>query len=221
MLRVPYPTYVGAGTSAEPVNQSYPLRTICYGTHSGEAVKTQTNTLDLLGPLITSKTRLKLLLRFFLNQNLSGYLQGLSKELDENTNSIRVELNRLEEAGLLSSELQGRRKLYRVNDSHPLTSDLTSIVRKVAGIDALVDKVVENLPGLSQVWICGALARGIQGDSIDCLLIGTDLNSKYIAGLSARVKELTGKKVNTQVLEQMPDEKREQCLLVWEKQDEQ
>jgi DNA-binding transcriptional ArsR family regulator len=221
MLRVPYPIYVGAGTSAEPVNQSYPLRTICYGTHSGEAVKTQKSTLDLLGPLITSKTRLKLLLRFFLNQNLSGYLQGLSKELDENTNSIRVELNRLEEAGLLSSELQGRRKLYRVNDSHPLTSDLTSIVRKVSGIDALVDKVVENLPGLSQVWICGALARGIQGDSIDCLLIGTDLNSKYIAGLSARVKELTGKKVNTQVLEQMPDEKREQCLQVWGKGAEQ
>ena len=199
------------------MNQSYPLRTICYGTHSGEAVKTQKSTLDLLGPLITSKTRLKLLLRFFLNQNLSGYLQGLSKELDENTNSIRVELNRLEEAGLLSSELQGRRKLYQVNLAHPLTSDITSIVRKVAGIDALVDKVVDNLPGLSQVWICGALARGIQGDSIDCVLIGTDLNSKYIAGLSARVKELTGKKVNTQVLEQMPDEKREQCLLVWEK----
>ena len=217
MLRVPYPIYVGAGTSAEPVNQSYPLRTICYGTHNGEVVKTQKITLDLLGPLITSKTRLKLLLRFFLNQNLSGYLQGLSKELDENTNSIRVELNRLEEAGLLSSELQGRRKLYQVNLAHPLTSDLTSIVRKVAGIDALVDKVVDNLPGLSQVWICGALARGIQGDSIDCVLIGTDLNSKYIAGLSARVKELTGKKVNTQVLEQMPDEKREQCLLVWEK----
>lgn len=199
------------------MNQSYPLRTICYGTHSGEAVKTQKITLDLLGPLITSKTRLKLLLRFFLNQNLSGYLQGLSKELDENTNSIRVELNRLEEAGLLSSELQGRRKLYQVNLAHPLTSDITSIVRKVSGIDALVDKVVENLPGLSQVWVSGPLARGIQGDSIDCLLIGTDLNSKYIAGLSARVKELTGKKVNTQVLEQMPDEKREQCLLVWEK----
>ena len=180
-------------------------------------MKTKTDTLDLLGPLITSKTRLKLLLRFFLNQNLSGYLQGLSKELDENTNSIRVELNRLEQAGLLASELEGRKKLYRVNDSHPLTADLTSIVRKVSGIDALVDKVVDNLPGLSQVWICGALARGIQGDAIDCLLIGTDLNSKYIAGLSARVKELTGKKVNTQVLEQMPDEKREQCLLVWEK----
>ena len=164
---------------------------------------------------------MKLLLRFFLNQNLSGYLQGLSKELDENTNSIRVELNRLEAAGLLASELEGRKKLYRVNDSHPLTADLTSIVRKVSGIDALVDKVVDNLPGLFQVWICGALARGIQADAIDCLLIGENLDRKYIEGLSARVNALTGKKVNALVLEQMPGEKREQCILVWEKEDKQ
>ena len=191
------------------------------GLTAAKPLKTKTNTLDLLGPLITSKTRLKLLLRFFLNQNLSGYLQGLSKELDENTNSIRVELNRLEQAGLLASELEGRKKLYRVNDSHPLTADLTSIVRKVSGIDALVDKVVDNLPGLSQVWICGALARGIQADAIDCLLIGESLDRKYIEGLSARVNALTGKKVNALVLEQMPDEKRQQCLLVWEKEDKQ
>ena len=85
----------------------------------------------------------------------------------------------------------------------------------------MVDKVVDNLPGLSQVWICGALARGIQADAIDCLLIGESLDRKYIEGLSARVNELTGKKVNALVLEQMPDEKREQCLLVWEKEDKQ
>jgi len=64
--------------------------------------------LDLLGPLITSKTRLKLLTRFFLNQSVDGYLHGLSKELDENTNSIRVELNRLEKAGLLASKTEDR-----------------------------------------------------------------------------------------------------------------
>ena len=90
---------------------------------------------NLLGPLITSKTRLKLLMRFFLNQNLSGYMQGLSKELDENTNSVRLELNRLEEAGLLSAQEQGRRKVYSVNTAHPLTKDLSNILRKVTGID--------------------------------------------------------------------------------------
>ena len=198
------------------MNQSYPLRTICYGTHSGEAVKTQKITLDLLGPLITSKTRLNLLLRFFLNQNLSGYLQGLSKELDENTNSIRVELNRLEEAGMLNSTLEGRRKLYRVNALHPLASDITSIVRKVAGIDTVIDRVVENLPGLKQVWICGDLAHGVQGNSIDCILIGKELDAEYIAGLSAKVYKLIGKKVNTQVMTEIKDEMISGSLLVWE-----
>src|SRR6056300_1694937 len=100
---------------------------------------------NLLGPLIASKTRLKLLLRFFVNQDLSGYLQGLSKELDENSNSIRVELNRLEEAGILHSEHEGRRKLYRVNKTHPLTSDLTSMIRKVTGIEDLVDRIVNRI----------------------------------------------------------------------------
>ena len=178
-------------------------------------MKTQKITLDLLGPLITSKTRLKLLLRFFLNHNLSGYLQGLSKELDENTNSIRVELNRLEQAGILSSKLEGRRKLYRVNKQHPLTENLTNIVHKETGVDALIDRVVGRLPGLDQVWICGKLAQGMQSDQIDCVLVGEDLDEVYIKELCRRVEELTGKSVNAQVRTEMNTEQLGQCLLVW------
>ena len=171
--------------------------------------------IDLLGPLITSKTRLKLLLRFFLNHNLSGYLQGLSKELDENTNSIRVELNRLEQAGILSSELEGRRKLYRVNEKHPLTENLTNIVRKVTGVDTLIDRVVGRLPGLEQVWVCGDLAQGLQSDIIECVLVGEELDQAYIKELCRRVEELTGKTVNSQVSTAIQPEQLGQCLLVW------
>ena len=160
---------------------------------------------------------MKLLIRFFLNQGIDGYLQGLSRELEENTNSIRVELNRLEQAGFLAFEYKGRRKIYRVDTSHPLASDLTSIVRKVSGIDTLVDRVVSNLPGLTQVWICGPLARGLQSDTIDCLLIGEGLNQRYIQGLSAKVNNITGKKVNIKVLKHVPKEKQIESLQVWQK----
>ena len=186
-----------------------------YGTHRGEAVKNYSIPIDLLGPLITSKTRLKLLLRFFLNHNLSGYLQGLSKELDENTNSIRIELNRLEEAGILSTELKGRRKLYRVNEQHPLTENLTAIVRKVTGVDTLVDRVVGRLPSLEQVWVCGDLAQGLQSETIECVLVGEELDQAYIEELCRRVKELTGKTVNAQVSAAIHPEQLSQCLLVW------
>ena len=169
-------------------------------THHGEAVKDTSIPIDLLAPLITSKTRLKLLLRFYLNHNLSGYHQGLSMELDENTNSIRVELKRLEAAGMLHSNFEGRRKLYRVNTLHPIASDLTSIARKITVIDAIVNRVVENLPGLKQFWIRGDLAQGIPVGGINCILIGEQLDVEYIAGLSGKMNKIVGKKVNIQAL---------------------
>ncbi len=171
---------------------------------------------NLLGPLITSKTRLKLLLRFFVNQDLSGYLQGLSKELDENSNSVRVELNRLEEAGMLQSELEGRRKVYRVNKNHPLTSDLTSMLRKVTGIDALVERVVARIgQQLEQVWLCGKLAQGLSSDTLEVLLIGKHLDQDYIAAMMDKAQKALEKDMFYTIASTLPEETRANCLLVW------
>lgn len=177
---------------------------------------------NLLGPLITSKTRLKLLLRFFLNQNLSGYLQGLSKELDENTNSVRVELNRLEEAGLLSAEEQGRRKVYSVNTAHPLSSDLSNMLRKVTGIDALVDRVVSRIGNtLEQVWITGALAMGINSDELEVTLVGKAPDTEYLGELMNKVEALIEKTIIWHVRNSDAEIDPETALLVWQKDDKQ
>ena len=64
----------------------------------------------MLQTLITSKTRIKLMLKFFLNSSSTGYLRGLETEFDESTNSIRLELNRFEEAGLLTSITDNNKK---------------------------------------------------------------------------------------------------------------
>ena len=176
---------------------------------------------NLLGPLITSKTRLKLLLRFFVNQDLSGYLQGLSKELDENSNSVRVELNRLEEAGMLESELEGRRKLYRVNKNHPLTSDLTNMLRKVTGIDSLVERVVDRIgENLEQVWILGSLAQGIDSKELEVLLIGQNLDEDYIKELMEKVGKHIDKAIHYIIGTSYDPTTTKNGLLVWQKQAE-
>jgi DNA-binding transcriptional ArsR family regulator len=161
-------------------------------------------------------------LRFFVNQDLSGYLQGLSKELDENSNSIRVELNRLEEAGILHSEHEGRRKLYRVNKTHPLTSDLTSMIRKVTGIEDLVDRIVNRIgDDLKQVWISGRLAMGLESNELEVLLVGEGFDSVYIAELMGKVEEKLEKKVSYSTTPALSTWQKENSLLVWQKQDEQ
>ena len=164
---------------------------------------------------------MKLLTRFFLNQSVDGYLQGLSKELDENTNSIRLELNRLEKAGFLASKTKGRRRLYSVNTSHPLTSDLTSIVRKVSGIDALVERVTANLPSLEQVWVCGALAKGLPSEYIETILVGSDLDRSYIKRLTDKAQSLTGKTITVKVEDEKELSGVIDALLVWQKAEEQ
>ena len=178
-------------------------------------------TQNLLGPLITSKTRLKLLMRFFINQNIGGYLQGLAKELDENSNSIRVELNRLEEAGMLKSSVQGRKKMYHVNSSHPLTTDISKIIRKVTGIDALVERVTANLPSLEQVWVCGDLAKGLPSEYIEAVLVGADLDRRYINRLTDKAQLLMGKTITVKVEEEIELNGAIDGLLVWQKENEQ
>ena len=74
----------------------------------------------MLETLISSRTRIKLLLKFFLNAQSKGYLRSLEHEFGESTNAIRLELNKFEEAGMLSSESEGNKKVYRANPKHPL-----------------------------------------------------------------------------------------------------
>ena len=84
----------------------------------------------MLDTLISSKTRIKLLQKFFLNSNIQSYLRGLESEFGDSTNSIRLELNRLEQAGMIYSEMRGNKKVFRANNAHPLFLDIQNIVRK-------------------------------------------------------------------------------------------
>ena len=46
----------------------------------------------MLNKIITSKTRLRLLVKFFVSQANKGHLNLLASEMGESTNSIRKEL---------------------------------------------------------------------------------------------------------------------------------
>lgn len=153
----------------------------------------------MLDALITSKTRIKLLLKFFLNPESNGYLRGLSSEFGESTNSIRLELNRLEEAGLLESDSNGNKKIFHANTRHPLFPDIQSIVRKYTGIDEIIDKVVKHLGDPREVYLMGDLARGMDSDKIELLIIGEDIDLDYLSQSVEKAQKLIKKGIVTQV----------------------
>ena len=99
----------------------------------------------MLESLITSKTRIKLLLKFFLNSSTKAYLRGLESEFGESTNAIRLELNRFEKAGMLSSQNEGNRKVFSANTSHPLFPEIQNLLRKHLGIDQLIEDLLVEI----------------------------------------------------------------------------
>ena len=151
----------------------------------------------MLDTLIQSKTRLKLLLRFFLNPESSAYLRGLAQEFDESTNAVRVELNRFEEAGLIRSHKDGNKKMYQVNTKFPMFNELQTIAFKHFGIDQIIEQVIEKLGDVEAVYLTGDLARGLDSKVVDVTLIGTDIDNSYLARLVEKAEELIGRKIRT------------------------
>jgi predicted nucleotidyltransferase len=148
----------------------------------------------MLGTLITSKTRIKLLLKFFLNAKNTGYLKNLEQEFEDSSNGIRLELNKFEEAGLLNSELVGNKKIFKANVKHPLFKDIHSIILKYAGIDQILETIVERLGNVNSVYLVGSLARGVESNIIDIIIIG-DINKEYLINLIDKTEPLVGKKI--------------------------
>ena len=149
----------------------------------------------MLDTLVTSKTRIKLLVKFFLNSATRSYLRDLEAEFGESTNAIRQELNRFEEAGMLNSALEGNKKIFFANVKHPLFGDVHNILLKYTGIDKVVEHVLDRIGGLKEAWLVGDFARGRDSKVIDLVLIGDDLNIEAIMAYINKAEELSGRKI--------------------------
>lgn len=148
----------------------------------------------MLETLISSKTRVKLLLKFFLNSDTTAYLRSLESEFGESPNGIRIELNRFEEAGMLSSSAQGNKKIFQANTTHPLFKEIHNIILKYVGIDQIIENVIERLGEVEKVYLVGKFARGIDSDIIDLVFLG-NVDKNYLIELVDKVEDIIQRKI--------------------------
>ena len=174
----------------------------------------------MLDTLITSKTRVKLLLKFFLNPGTKSYLRGLATEFGESTNAIRVELNRLTEAKLLKSVNSGRTVEYRANKNHSLFKDIQSVVKKFVGIDKVAEELAAKLGDIRAAYIIGDYAQGNDSGLIDLVLVG-QVDDEKLKEVTKKTEELIDRKIRTLVLDPIDVEKLqsrldiEHALFIW------
>jgi hypothetical protein len=176
----------------------------------------------MLSTLISSKTRIKLLLKFFLNSNTRSYLRSLETEFGESTNAIRIEINRFEQAGMLSAEVVGNKKMFRANLEHPLFNEIHTILLKYVGLDRIVEDVIERLGNVKRVYVVGEFSKGLDSDLIDLVLVG-DIDTNYLVNLIEKTEKLVSRKIRyiiyseAEFVKSKTDQLNPKPLLLWSK----
>ena len=176
----------------------------------------------MLGSLITSKTRLKMLIKFFVNTANKGYLNGLANEFNESTNSIRKELNNLSSAGYLLKVKSNNKVIYNANKKHPLFAVLQKVVRQHLGIEDIIDSILDKIGDVRSVAIVGDYAKGKDSGVIDVVLIG-DIDKKILQEHIQKAEELVSRKIRAMVMTSdefnvYTENQKEPFLLLWSKE---
>jgi len=148
----------------------------------------------VLNELFSSKTRIQLLLKLFLNAEISCYLRELAAEFKVAPSTIKPELDSLSQAGYLTKKQNGRSILFRANTKHPLFPEIHSIVKKSLGIDKVIENVKGKLGQVEAVYILDDYASGKDSGLIDLLIVG-DIDREQLS----RYIELTENKIDRKV----------------------
>jgi len=181
---------------------------------------------NLFTGLIASKTRIKLLIRFFFNPETRSYLRELAKEFNCSTNAVREELNQLTSTKLLISAKSGRQVIYKANQGHPLFPELKSMVSKVMGLDQVIDSIVSRLGDLESAYLIDDYAEGKDTGIIDLLLVG-NIDRYHLNDLSRKTERYIKRKIRSLVFTRdeyrdiEPKLKERPRVLIWEANKEQ
>ena len=128
-----------------------------------------------LGDIITSKVRVKILNLFLSNLKEMYHVRGIVREVDEEINAVRRELDKMEKSGILKKEPRGNRVYYWIRTDYPLFGDLLSIIAKSTGIGNAIIENRNKIGKVAYVMFSGRFARRKprkKEDDVDILIVG-------------------------------------------------
>ncbi|MHA8069046.1 ArsR family transcriptional regulator [Aquirufa ecclesiirivi] len=149
-----------------------------------------------LDSIFSGKIRVKLLTKLLLNPASKVYLRGLERELGVSSNTVRLELNKLNEMHLIKVQVDPdntKVKHYAVNTSHPMFSSLRGIIMQFVGLDQIIEQVIDKLGNVEKVYLTGDLAEGKDSPFVDLVLIG-DVDKDYLYQLIQKAEGLIPQK---------------------------
>lgn len=152
-------------------------------------------------PIFRTDTQAQMLALLYLRPQQPWTLASLAREMRVSASTLHAEVQRLEDAELITSSRIGRSRVIRANPDHPLSQPLTEILEYVYGPRAVIAEEFGRIAGISRLLIFGSWAARHSGEQghvphdVDVLVVGdTDRGSVYTA--ADRAQERIGMPVN-------------------------
>lgn len=138
----------------------------------------------VLKSLFSSMTRVKLLRLYLLSpEGTEFFVRELTRDLDEQINSIRRELENLEKIGLLTSRNRERKKYYRIDPRFPILEDLRNMFKKAESTTLKILKKIQKMGKVDLLILTGTFVGHSGG--VDMVVVG-DLDKKKLSDYLSR-----------------------------------
>lgn len=125
----------------------------------------------MLKRLFTSSARIKLLKLFMAHPDQEHFIRQLTRDLDEQINSIRRELDNLKKMGLLKSKMKFRKKYYHVNKDFIFFQELRSIFTKSESTLPGISDTIAKFGEPKLIIFSGLFVE--KDTPVDLLIVGT------------------------------------------------
>lgn len=115
-----------------------------------------------------------LLILFISNPDQEYHLHEIGRLLGKKPGVFQKALNSIEKEGILKSRIRGNQRLVSLNKEYPLLREITKIIQKTVGVEALLKEMIVRETDVQTAYIFGSYAKDkMRSDSdIDLILVG-------------------------------------------------
>ena len=164
--------------------------------------------MNTLRIILSSRVRAEIFRLLFSGSEQELHIREIQRRSGLNDSTIRQELRKLADLGLVSGRRDSNRIYYSANKNNPLYPDIQNLVIKTSGLadvfkNALQDERIEIS------FIFGSIPKGEMntGSDVDLIVIG-DIGLRRLSSLLSGIPEKTGREVNPYVLSRVEFQKR-------------
>lgn len=168
--------------------------------------------------IIPSKTRRKILELFFHHYGESYYLRKIVREIDEEVNAVKREVDILEKSKVLHKERRLNKVFYSLNKAFQLHDEFVRVFSKTNTLSTLVYKNLSKLGKIKFIALSTKFGKKslIKDDEIYLLLVGVTVVPEVTAIIDEVEKEF-GREINYTVMteEEFSFRKKNNDPFIW------